>query len=308
MNNNLFDCCELLKIDRIVIFSPHPDDVSIAMGGLVILALQKKIIVNTILISDGSEAAIPDMYISKHVSAFQMKSYSGRQIRGMIRVGEAREEARRLGMSGSSVRLLKKQAWAAGHHTPVDALNDDGSLRDVSRFKAGPVKFESIDEIHCLLKDTKGKNILCAVPSPFDEQLMHNVSTAIVVKAISLFSQDDSIKRFNLLIYKCLSTMKWQNSKSNFAIGFGEEIMNQKCYAINANQSMKARREMIGGYANKGKLFYDTLIRQKNAADAKKYKIDQPYAECFRLCNVEKKDDWHHINQWADEELSAHQK
>jgi LmbE family N-acetylglucosaminyl deacetylase len=305
--NKYFKSLNIEKPDQIFIFSPHPDDISIAMGGFVILASRVNIPIHIYLMSDGSEAVIPESFLLKNMYGLHKDACHPKQLRGHIRVREAEEEARRLGLPEGAVTLLTKQSWFDDHQTPSDALNDDGSLRDVNRFKAGPVSPESIEEIHDIIRSARGNNVFCAVPSPFDQQLMHNLTTALVIKALSMCNAS-YVEHLNLLLYKCLSTQKWQVSESSFVLGFGNEIMELKCHAINANQSMKARREIIGGYANKGNLFYDTIVREENAASACEYKMKDAYAECFRLCSVNTKEEWHLLKAWADKEISFHKK
>ena len=268
------------------------------MGGFVISAARDGIPISSILVTNGAEAVIPHAFLAQHGYHAKLTTPEICRLRGAVRVSEAREEAHRLGLSDGSVILLQKQTWFTEHRTPDNALNSDGSLCDVDRFKHGPLKSESIYEIQELLNNAKGSNILFAVPAPHDRQLMHRITTALVVKALSLLPDID-FKRFKLLIYKCLSTTKWKESENHIAIGFGEEIMSRKCFAINANESMKTRRKIIGGYSNKGRDFYDVIIRSKNSADAQKYKLKEPYAECFQCCNVPS-NMWHALKQWAE--------
>lgn len=257
----------------------------ISLGGLVIMAVRAGVPTYSILMTDGSEAAIPDIFLRQHGWHSSMSASEATRLRGVIRVKEAREEARRLGLPGEAVILLQQQSWFKAHRTPTEAMNPDWSIRDVDRFLPGPLEAEAIEEIRGLIVAGENEIVLCAVPSPHDRLLMHRVTVLAVVKALtSLVLRHPN--RYGVLIYRCFSTEDWVEDAEKQILGFGKEVMDRKCQAILASQSMKARREVFGGYTNRGNEFYDVIVRSENAATARRNGLSSPYAECFRWCNV----------------------
>ena len=197
-----------------------------------------------------------------------MSASEATSLRGVIRVKEAREEARRLGLPGEAVILLQQQCWFKAHRTPSEAMNPDWSIRDVDRFWPGPLEAEAIEEIRELIVAGENEIVLCAVPSPYDRLLMHRVTVLAVVKALTSLALCHP-NRYGVLIYRCFSTEDWVEDAEQRILGFGKEVMDHKCQAILASQSMKARREVFGGYTNRGNEFYDVIVRSENAATAR---------------------------------------
>jgi LmbE family N-acetylglucosaminyl deacetylase len=282
----LFPSLRIPTPDKFFVFSPHPDDAGISLGGLLILAVRAGISSYSILMTDGSEAVIPIEFLKRNGGYTGMSPLKIRQLRGAIRVKEAREEARRIGLPSKAVILMQQQNWFEAHQTPAVAMNADLSIRDVNRFQPGPLNTEAIKEIRELIEARKGKKVLCAIPSPHDRLSMHRMTSLAVVKALAplAFRHPNS---YSVLIYRCFSTKAWvENAAGHRVLGFGEEVMNQKCHAILASKSMKARREVYGGYTNRGSAFYDILVRSENTATARRYGLSSPYAECFQWCDI----------------------
>lgn len=298
-DEQLFHIMNIPKPSQVIIFSPHPDDISIAMGSFVILSVLSGIPIKSILMTNGSEAVIPDVFLNKFGWHTQMSVSELCRLRGDIRFKEAQEEAIRLGLPRESVILLKKQGWHKFHRTPIEAMNADGSIKDVDKFKPGPIDSESLDELCQLFRKFAGKRVLCAIPSPYDRQMMHRFTTVLVLKALSTLPLHH-LKTYSLLIYKCLSTENWEIDVTHHRVlGFNEKTMTRKCHAIMANKSMKSRREIMGGYSNSGKEFYDTIIRKENAENARHFKSRNSFAECYQWASIPDSKLWNNMSQWA---------
>jgi LmbE family N-acetylglucosaminyl deacetylase len=168
--------------ERLVVFAPHPDDAAISAGALLVLAALEGIPTTVALLTDGSEARL----------AAGMK----RARRGRIRVAEAREEIRRLGLPPRALRLLRHRDWFEHHRTPKRFLHADLSLRDVAGFRPGPFTAAAVEEIRSVVG--RGR-VLCCAPHPRDRLLMHRITTTLVLEAVRPFP-------CGLLFYECLST------------------------------------------------------------------------------------------------------
>jgi LmbE family N-acetylglucosaminyl deacetylase len=251
---------------RLILFSPHPDDIGISLGAFAAWAAGR-VQANIVLITDGSEAQLPEHvtepYVERHAPAEQK-----RQVRAKIRLEEALREAAALGFDPSVVRLLRRQTWFSQHRTPPEFMNADLSLRDVNGFVPAPIDEGAIEEVREVIGS--GEDTICATPDPNDRLTMHRLTTRLVAENLS---------NARLLTYECLSTIEVTGPQTVF--GFDEDLMKRKCTAILQHRSMLERRKHIGGYVNPGTEFYDAIVRRKNAALARELGLDQPYAERF---------------------------
>jgi hypothetical protein len=252
--------------NRLILFSPHPDDIAISMGALAAWASQR-VATTIVLMTDGSEAQLPDHVMERYVTS-NAGPEERRSARGRLRVGEAVREAVALGFDAAVVRLLDRQSWFTRHQTPSAFMNGDLSLRDVNGFEPGPVDGDTTAEIRDLIGS--GEGVICAVPDANDRLTMHRMTTRLV---------SENRGRAGLLTYECLSTIEVTGPQTVFA--FGEELMDRKCAAILEHESMRERRKHFGGYMNPGTEFYDSIVRRRNGALAREISLAQRYAERF---------------------------
>ena len=245
---------------KMVVFAPHPDDLSISMGALAAFLAGQGVQITPVLATDGSESAIPENVLREHGWA------GGEQmsLRGRIRVQEAYEEARRLGLG--KVVLLKHQEWFNRHRTPPALLRRDCSLNAVEDFIPGPVTPAALEEIGCLVQ---GMDV-CAVPDPNDRLLMHRIVTQMVCEVRC---------EVPVMTYKCLSTVV--TSGPQFLFEFRQELMDVKCHALRAHRSMFERRRQFGGYSNPGSEGYDNLVTRADRELARAHRSSMPYAESY---------------------------
>jgi hypothetical protein len=195
------------------------------------------------------------------------------ELRGRIRVAEAAEEARRLGLAEGCVRLLARQAWFSRHRTPAEFLREDGSLLRVEGFMPGPVDGEAVEEVAGALAGAGA--VICAVPEPEDRLLMHRITTALGVAAV----RRAPANVLGVLTYECFTTEGQPPGRVYF--GFGEAAMWRKQHAIRAHDSMRERRRQLGGYSTAGAEFYDTMVERWNRETAREGGLAPPYAERF---------------------------
>lgn len=269
---------------HVVVFAPHPDDSAISAGALLQQCIAAGVRVSCVLMTDGSEAAIPHEYLANCGWQSKWSAADTKRLRGRIRVNEATEELARLGVPAPP-RLLGSQKWFLEHGTPMTCMNDDLSLRDVGAFTAGPIDEAAIAEVANVLETTRSSRVVCLAPHPSDLLLMHRITTILVVHALKKLARGIH-GRFSLVAYDCLSTQSvMDHSCALFAFGIPE--MKRKCWAIQAHESMKARRARYGGYANGGTTFYDELVLDRNASLAMRCVAGKPYAERYWLFHDE---------------------
>ena len=236
------------------------------MGALAAWAA-RRIPVTIVLMTDGSEAQVPEHVLQPHIDRNATLPEKQRA-RGMMRVQEAMREAVTLGFDSNVVHLLDRQSWFLRHRTPAGYMNPDWTLRDVNGFEPGPVDKHAIAEIRDIIGS--GSEIICAVPDPNDRLRMHRMTTRLVAE-----NRGDA----KLLTYECLSTVDVTGPQTAFP--FDEGLMDRKCAAILEHCSMRERRKHFGGYTNPGTEFYDVIVREKNRALARDLGLGAPYAERF---------------------------
>jgi LmbE family N-acetylglucosaminyl deacetylase len=251
---------------RLILFSPHPDDIAISMGAFAAWAA-RYVSVTIVLMTDGSEAQLPEHVLQAHIKHDATVDEKERA-RGMIRVQEAKREAMALGFDANVVHLLERQSWFLRHRTPADYMNDDLSLRDVNGFVPGPVDEHAVAEIRDIIGS--GSGIICAAPDPHDRLAMHRITTQLVAEHRG---------EAKLLTYECLSTIAITGPQTAFP--FNEDLMDRKCAAILEHRSMRERRKHFGGYTNPGTESYDVIVREKNRALACSLGLAARYAERF---------------------------
>jgi LmbE family N-acetylglucosaminyl deacetylase len=250
--------------DKLILFSPHPDDVAISLGALVAWSAGR-ISIAVVLMTDGSEAQLPSHLVDPLVGPGAPVE-ERRRARGRIRLQEAVREAVALGLDPSVVQLLNRQAWFSQHCTPAEYMNADLSLRDVNGFVPAPLDDDARDEMREVIGS--GRDTLCAFPDPNDRLAMHRLTSRLVA---------DNLGEAQGMTYECLSTTQVTGPQTIF--GFDEDLMQRKCAAILAHQSMLERRKRFGGYSNPGTEFYDEIVRRNNGALARELGLACPYAE-----------------------------
>lgn len=274
---------------RILCFSPHPDDISISMGALAYVTWLRGGQVEMVLMTNGSEALIPDDFLISNTIFYPQ--YGNTAVnRGKIRVDEASREATILNIK--KLFLLEKQTWHTRHLTPSIYLDGNEALLDVFKYVPNQITLEAIEECAAVIEGSEEKTIV-ALPFINDKLIMHSITTNIVLHAIDLLYLKG--KHVDVLFYFCLSTN--DIATPLLRLYFDEEIMQIKSNAINAHISMKRRREVQGGYANGGVIFYDEILRKENSVkDCENilffeefYKVDdrQSFMEILTASNME---------------------
>lgn len=112
--------------DRLLILAPHPDDESIATGGLIQVALASGVATRVVVLTDGDNNPWPQRWIEKRwrIGAAERARW------GTRRRGEAREAMRILGMADDQMRFLGlpdmglTDLLMCGQSQPIELLRD----------------------------------------------------------------------------------------------------------------------------------------------------------------------------------------
>ncbi len=273
---------------HILFISPHPDDIAISCGGMAILAGQHQVKCETLLVTDGSEARIPLEFLENHGWKANCSAEETRVIRGKVRENEAIEESRLLGMPFGALRLLQRQSWHNPHHTKLDYMYPDMSIRDVSKYVPGPILPHSWMELVEKIQETGSDDIWLLTPHPDDVLAMHRITTGLTLRAALEFERH-SRNAIKVKFYETLSarSMPLQVDRTEFIVGFDHSVMKQKQQAILAHHSMIARRAAYGGYVNKQQDYYDVTVYQRNIETARERpNSNSSFAERFHHYNL----------------------
>jgi hypothetical protein len=238
-----------------------------------------------VLVTDGSEARIPESALRRHGWTPAMSSLATRELRGRIRIAEGREEARCLGFGDDAVVVLNHQRWHSEHRTPPDRLFDDLSLRDVAGYKPGPIDGAAVNAMRSAI-NVDGEDVWLAIPHPEDRLVMHRIVTQIARDALGPDERRGTATR--VLFYEALSTSRFSTPPGGreVTLGFDEEVMGCKRAAIRAHVSMAERRRIFGGYSTTGTVPYDKLAHDRDRDLAGRHGHELPFAERFVLVDA----------------------
>jgi LmbE family N-acetylglucosaminyl deacetylase len=267
---------------RLLLFAPHPDDICISAGALSILACEAGIETQMILVTDGSESKIPEHVLRQYGWNDDWSPKRTRDLRGEIRLAEAKEEARHLGLKSSSVQLLRHQNWHTYHQTPDSAMNPDLSIQDVSKYSPSPLDAEAVREIVEVIQASRSMPLSLVFPDPNDKLTMHRTVSGLVSLALSQVLSSSTIS-CSLLLYRCLSSFPRNYFGTRLFLEFEQKTVERKLRAIQAHVSMKERRRLYGGYSSTSSEFYDEIVLKWNKEIANSHFLSNSYAEEYGL-------------------------
>lgn len=236
---------------RIVLFSPHPDDDVISMGGTLIRLANQGHEVHIAYQTSGNIAVFDDDAIrfaefvsdycakfgllsdritelENHVEEFlknkqpgQVDSPEVQQIKGLIRVGEARAGARCCGVPAERLHFLDMPFYATG------------------RIKKKPLGPEDIEILVNLLRDIQPHQIYAAGDLS-DPHGTHRTCLKAIFQACDLCRHDDWYKTSEVLLYRG-AWQEWPVHQIEMAVPLSPQEVKQKRNAIFKHESQKDR-------------------------------------------------------------------
>lgn len=241
---------------RVIIFSPHPDDDVISMGGTFIRLVEQGHEVHVAYQTSGNIAVhdhdamrfaefiqefrptlglktekIDELYkrVTKHLKhkqAGEKDIPEVRQIKGLIRRGEARAGARVCGIPEENIHFLDLPFYETG-------LSTKGSLTE-----------KDVKIIHTLLQDVKPHQIYAAGDLA-DPHGTHKVCLEAILSALDKSKGKDWIKDCWLWLYRG-AWHEWRLDQIEMAVPISPMELAKKRKAIFMHQSQKDRPPFPG--------------------------------------------------------------
>jgi glucosamine-6-phosphate deaminase len=236
---------------RALIFSPHPDDDVISMGGTLIRLADHGHDVHVAYQTSGSIAVFDDdvlrfadfvrecnqMFnietqqtatLEEHIETFirnkqpgQVDSAEIQQLKGVIRRGEARAGVRACGVSSKNCHFLDMPFYETG------------------RVRKKPLSQEDVDIIVNLLRELKPHQVYAAGDLS-DPHGTHRVCLSAITKALDIVKQDDWYTDCVVWLYRG-AWQEWEPEKIEMAVPLSPQEILRKRNAIFKHESQKDR-------------------------------------------------------------------
>jgi glucosamine-6-phosphate deaminase len=226
---------------RVVLFSPHPDDDVISMGGTFIRLVEQGHDVHVAYQVSGN-VAVHDDVVLQHMDTARELGFGDRfdEVREIIaskKPGEPEPRAL-LELKGSIRRAEAKSAvrsFGLNDETNTHFLNlpfyETGGIQKGVRTQA------DIDIIKALLQEVKPHQIYMAGDLA-DPHGTHRVCTESVLEAISQLQDEEWIKDCHVWLYRG-AWMEWELGKVDMAVPLSPEEVIKKRHAIYRHLSQK---------------------------------------------------------------------
>lgn len=226
---------------RVVIFSPHPDDDVISMGGTFIRLVEQGHDVHVAYETSGN-VAVHDDVVLQHMDAARELGFGDRfdEVREIIaskKHGEPEPRAL-LNLKGAIRRSEAKSAvrsFGLNDETNCHFLNlpfyETGGIKKGERTQA------DIDIIIALLQEVKPHQIYLAGDLA-DPHGTHRVCTEAVLEAINQLQGEEWLKECHVWLYRG-AWMEWELGKVDMAVPLSPDEVIKKRHAIYRHLSQK---------------------------------------------------------------------
>ena len=226
---------------RVVLFSPHPDDDVISMGGTFIRLVEQGHDVHVAYETSGN-VAVHDDVVLQHMDAARELGFGDRfeEVRKVIESKKPGEPEPRLllDLKGAIRRAEAKSAvrsFGRDDETHTHFLNlpfyETGGIKKGQRTQA------DIDIIIDLLRKVKPHQIYLAGDLA-DPHGTHRVCTEAVLEAISQLQGEDWLKDCHVWLYRG-AWMEWELGKVDMAVPLSPDEVIKKRHAIYRHLSQK---------------------------------------------------------------------
>ena len=242
---------------RIVVFSPHPDDDVISMGGTLIRLADQGHEVHIAYQTSGNIAVFDDdairfaefaadfcrefdvlsdriVELESHVEEFLKKKKAGQvdseiiqSLKGLVRRGEAREGARVCGVADERL-----------HHL-------DMPFYETGKVKKRPLGDEDIQMIVTLLRKIQPHQIYAAGDLS-DPHGTHRTCLTAILEACRICGEEDWYQLCEVLLYRG-AWQEWSPHQIDIAVPLSPQEVERKRTAIFKHESQKDRALFPGG-------------------------------------------------------------
>ncbi|MGA3170823.1 MAG: PIG-L family deacetylase [Chthoniobacteraceae bacterium] len=219
--------------DRLLILAPHPDDESLATGGLIQRAAAAGAKVRVLFATDGDNNPWPQRFLERKLRI----SIADRARWGRRRRKEALTALELLGLPKGSARFL--------------GLPDQGITNLLMRAEEG-VLFTLWAELK------EWEPTIFAMPSATDAHPDHSALFVMIHLALMRLERPPRLVRF------VIHPPRRQSERGKLTLRLTESETARKRTAILAHESQMAlSRKRFAGYAKEQELFYDALLQEQ---------------------------------------------
>lgn len=226
---------------RVVIFSPHPDDDVISMGGTFIRLVEQGHDVHVAYETSGN-VAVHDDVVLQHMDAARELGFGDRfdEVKAIIasKVPGEPEPRALLNLKGAIRRSEAKssvRSFGLNDETNTHFLNLP--FYETGGIKKGKRTQEDIDIIKKLLNEVKPHQIYMAGDLA-DPHGTHRVCTEAVLEAINQLKGEEWLKECHAWLYRG-AWMEWEIGKVDMAVPLSPDEVIKKRHAIYRHLSQK---------------------------------------------------------------------
>ena len=226
---------------RVVVFSPHPDDDVISMGGTFIRLVQQGHDVHVAYETSGN-VAVHDDVVLQHIDAARELGYGDRyaEVERIIAEKKAGEPEPRalLELKGAIRRSEARGAvrsFGLNHDTNAHFLNLP--FYETGGIKKGQLSDADTEIIVKLLREVKPHQIYAAGDLA-DPHGTHRVCMEAVLEALEVVKNDDWMKECHLWLYRG-AWMEWDLGMVDMAVPLSPDELIKKRHAIYRHLSQK---------------------------------------------------------------------
>ena len=217
--------------DRLLILAPHPDDESLATGGLIQRAVQAGAKVRVLFATDGDNNPWPQRFLEKKLQI----SYTDRARWGRRRRREALNALQLLGLPKGSARFL--------------GLPDQGITNLLMRAEEG-VLFTLWAEL------TEWAPTLFVMPSATDAHPDHSALFVLVHLALMRLERPPRMLRF------IIHSPRRQSERGKMTLRLtGPEVARKRAAILAHESQMVLSRKRFAGYATEQEIFYGAPLQ-----------------------------------------------
>ncbi len=226
---------------NVLIFSPHPDDDVISMGGTFIRLVQQGHNVHVAYETSGNVAVHDDVVLQNidvaHELGFADEFANVEKIVKSKKVGEPEPRAL-LNLKGAIRRAEARAAVRSfGLNPDTNAHFLNLPFYETGGIRKSPFTQEDIDIVAKLLREVKPHQIYAAGDLS-DPHGTHRTCIEIVLEAIALVSEDEWFKDCHLWLYRG-AWMEWDLGSVDMAVPLSPNEMIMKRHAIYRHLSQK---------------------------------------------------------------------
>jgi len=219
--------------DRVLILAPHPDDESLATGGLIQRAVKAGAKVRVLFATDGDNNPWPQRFLERKMQI----SYTDRARWGRRRRKEALAALEMLGLKKGSVRFL--------------GLPDQGITNLLMRAEEG-VLFTLWAELK------EWEPTIFVMPSATDAHPDHSALFVLVHLALLRLERMPRLLRF------IIHPPRRQSERGRMTLRLTEAEVGRKRAAILTHESQMAlSRKRFAGYATDREIYYDAPLQEQ---------------------------------------------